>query len=512
MDAEAKAGMQAAVGPPKYTPIDRTQGRFTTLQVDDLIGPEHAARLIWKLVGRMDLKAFEKEIASREGGSGRSCWMPHPPIGLWIYGYTRGVAPARQLERMMDWEPGLRWLCGREIVNHHTLSDFRLQERERLQELLTKVLALLAAEDQVDFAVLLQDGTKIKAQASRQSFRRQATLEQHLSETQTCVEELDRRAAATDAAETNGGKRTKKEAALERAARERLARMNAALEELERRQAAADAGKRDDVRIGESESEARKMKQTNGGFDPSYNVQFVTEGKNGFVVGVAVSSEAAARQQLVETVAAAQTATGQVPQTVIADGGYASRDNVEQLAAQQIELIAPWKSDESREAGALATNGIAAAYAPSKFVPVEEGQSLRCPAGETLIQIGLGVSHGMPVQRYEGQREVCGRCAYKPQCCPSRTARRVERVVESEAMKQYHQRMAQPEAQQLYKKRSRIAEYVHMKIKSNWGLSRFRVRGLVKAGQEALWMAIAFNVQAMLTLRRQQAEVCLIAG
>jgi hypothetical protein len=86
--------------------------------------------------------------------------------------------------------------------------------------------------------------------------------------------------------------------------------------------------------------------------------------------------------------------------------------------------------------------------------------------------------------------------------------------VESEAMKQYHQRMAQPEAQQMYKKRSRIAEYVHMKIKSNcnWGLGRFRVRGLVKAGKEALWMAIAFNVQVMLTLRRQQAEVCLIAG
>jgi transposase len=512
MDGEAQAGKKAVMGPPKYTVIDRAQGRFTTLQVDDLIGPEHPARLIWELVGRMDLSAFEKGIASREGGSGRSCWMPQLLISLLIYGYTRGVASARQLERMMAWEPGLRWLGGMEIVNHHTLSDFRLQERERLQELLTKVLALLAAEDQVDFAVLLQDGTKIKAAASRQSFRRQATLEQHLREAQTCVEELDRRAAAADAAENNGNKRTKKEAALERATRERLARMNAAMEELERRQAAAAAGKRDDIRISESEAEARKMKQTNGGFDPSYNVQFVTEGKNGFVVGVAVSNEPADQRQLVEAVAAAQSATGQAPQTVIADGGYASRDNVEQLAAQQIELVAPWKNDESREAGALAANKIAVDYAPSKFVTVEEGQALRCPAGKTLIQIGMGVRHGVPVQRYEGQREVCGVCPHKPQCCPSREARRVERVVESEAMKQYYQRMAQPETQQLYKKRSRIAEYVHMKIKSDWGLGRFRVRGLVKAGKEALWMAIAFNVQVMLTLRRQQAGLGQIAS
>lgn len=512
MDTEAKPGVLEVVAPPKYTAIDRAQDRFATLRVDNLIGPEHPARLIWDIVGRLDLSDFEKSIVSREGGSGRSCWMPGLLISLWIYGYTRGVGSARQLERMMDFEPGMRWLCGMETVNHHTLSDFRMQKPEQLQQLLTKVLALLADEDQVDFAVLLQDGTKIKAQASRQSFRRRATLEQHLLEAQTCVEELDRRAAAADVMETKGGKRTKKEAALERVARERLARMNASMAELERRQSAVAPSKRDDIRISESECEARKMKQNNGGFDPSYNVQFVTEGKNGFVVGVTVSADPGDQKQLVEAVAVAQIATGQVPQTVIADGGYASRSNVEQLAAQQIELVAPWKKDESREAGALASNGIAAEYASSKFVVVEEGQSVRCPAGEILIQIGTVVHHGLTVQRYEGTREVCGACVHKAQCCPSREARRVEQVVESEAMKQYQQRMEQPVTQQLYKKRSRIAEYVHMKIKSVWRLDRFGVRGLVKAGKEALWMAIAFNVQLMLTLRRQQVEAGRIEG
>ena len=84
--------------------------------------------------------------------------------------------------------------------------------------------------------------------------------------------------------------------------------------------------------------------------------------------------------------------------------------------------------------------------------------------------------------------------------------------MESEEMKQYQQRMAQPATQQLYKKRSRIAEYVHMKIKSAWRLDRYGVRGLVKAGKEALWMAIAFNVQLMLTMRRQLVEAGRIEG
>jgi transposase len=481
-------------------------------QVDDLIGVEHPARLIWNLAGKMDLSDFEKEIASRKGGSGRSCWEPRLLISLWIYGYTRGVASARQLERMSETEPGIRWLCGMETVNHHTLSDFRVQAAERLEQLLTNVLAALAQEGLVNFGVLLQDGTKIKTQASRHSFHRSATLQRHRDEARAYVEELDRRAAAGQDGDAGSGNRTKKEAAMERAARERLARSQAAIDELQQRQAEAKPGERNDVRVSESECEARKMKQTNGGFDPSYNVQFVTEAKSGFVVAVSVGNESNDQHQLVDTIALAQTATGQAPQTVIADGGYASRENVEAMTAQQVELVAPWKSDESRAAGALACNGIAPEFAPSKFAVSEDGGSLRCPAGQTLIQIATGTHHGQKVLRYEADRSVCGACVYKPLCCPKRQARRVERTVESEAMTQYRQRMAQPETQQMYKMRSRIAEYVHMKLKGSWGVTRFRVKGLAKAGKEALWMAIAFNVQVMLTLRRQQGELSLMAG
>lgn len=260
---------QTAAASTKYVQIDRAQGMFTTLRVDELIVPEHPARLIWNLVGQMDLTVFEKDISSREGGAGRSCWMPHLLISVSIYGYTRGIASARQSERLVEWEPGLRWLCGMESIKRHTLSDFRLQERERLQELLTKILALWAAEGQVNFAVLLQDGTNIRTQAGRQSFRRQATLQKHLEEAQACVAELDRHAAAADAVETDGQNRTKQEAALERAARERLARMKAAIEELERRQALAKDGKQVEVRASQSEAESRKMKATvtrRGGF------------------------------------------------------------------------------------------------------------------------------------------------------------------------------------------------------------------------------------------------------
>ena len=60
--------------------------------------------------------------------------------------------------------------------------------------------------------------------------------------------------------------------------------MQAAKAELERRAAATTPARRADVRVSESEPEACKMKHAHGGFLPSYNLQLVTEGLNGFIV------------------------------------------------------------------------------------------------------------------------------------------------------------------------------------------------------------------------------------
>jgi hypothetical protein len=67
--------------------------------------------------------------------------------------------------------------------------------------------------------------------------------------------------------------------------------------------------------------------------------------------------------------------------------------------------------------------------------------------------------------------------------------------------------METAEAQQLYRRRSEVAEFPHMWWKGTWKWRRFSVRGLAKAAKEALWLAIAYNVQQWIRLRwRQQFE------
>jgi hypothetical protein len=168
-------------------------------------------------------------------------------------------------------------------------------------------------------------------------------------------------------------------------------------------------------------------------------------------------------------------------------------------------LITPWKNDASRQAGACTRNGIAAEFAPSAFRPQRGGKKLTCPAGKTLVVIGQKTHHGVRHNLFEARAADCARCRMQKQCCGGRGGpRRIERVVESAAMKQYLKRMQQPEVKKLYKKRCEIAEFPHLWAKAVKGWRRFSVRGVVKAGMEAIWVALAYNVTQWMRLRQSE--------
>jgi len=52
---------------------------------------------------------------------------------------------------------------------------------------------------------------------------------------------------------------------------------------------------------------------------------------------------------------------------VIADNGYATRENEEETAEREVELIVPWKDEASREAGACKRNGFEQEFRAAAF-------------------------------------------------------------------------------------------------------------------------------------------------
>lgn len=157
---------------PRCVDINRRQLVMRTIDLEELIGSDHPARALWQLTGELDLQEFYAPIKSLASGPGRSCFDPRLLICIWLYGYSRGIGSARELARQVEIDPGLQWLTGLDTINYHTLSDFRVEHKQGLDELFTQVLGVLLQQDLITLDRVTQDGTKIKAQASLGSFRR----------------------------------------------------------------------------------------------------------------------------------------------------------------------------------------------------------------------------------------------------------------------------------------------------------------------------------------------------
>jgi transposase len=274
-----------APGEPRLQAVNRQQMAWRAVDVEQLIAEDHPARAIWQLVGKLDLSAFYKGIGAVEGEAGRPALDPQLLISLWIYSYSEGVSSAREIARLCEFDPAYQWLTGLQPVNYHRLSDFRVGHREALDKLFTEVLGLLSAEGLVSLQRVMHDGTKIKACAGGDTFRREEKIRAHLEMARQQVREMG------DPQNEELSQRVAK--ARQRAARERQERLEQAekeLQELRARRSTAEAQR--EARVSETDPEARIMKQAGGGYAPAYNVQISTDAAQGIIVGVGLSQSA----------------------------------------------------------------------------------------------------------------------------------------------------------------------------------------------------------------------------
>jgi transposase len=279
--------------------INRQQLLLRPVEVEKLVDLDHPVRAIWELVGRLNLEPFYAEIESVEGAAGRPVWDPRLLISLWIYAYKDGVSSAREIARLCEYHPAYQWLTGLEVVNYHTLADFRINHKEALDELFIEVLGVLSHEGLITLERVMHDGTKVKACASSKSFHPKATLEDHLRLAREQVKQMG------DPESEELSQRVAK--ARERSLREKQQRLEEALKALEKIEASrSKASDKEKVRASSTDPEARIMLQANGAYGPAYNVQISTDAQSKISVGVGVTQASADAAELVRQEEAAQ--------------------------------------------------------------------------------------------------------------------------------------------------------------------------------------------------------------
>nr|WP_294564669.1 IS1182 family transposase [uncultured Rhodopila sp.] len=451
-DAAAVAALKPLPEKPKAAARvlqpNRQQIELRPSDLESLLAEGHRARIVWGYVERQNLAGLYAGIKAVEGGAGRPAIAPEILFALWLYATLEGVGSARGIARFTQSHDAYRWICGGVQVNHHTLADFRSLNGDFLDEMLTDNLASLMAAGVVKLQAVAQDGVRVRASAGAASFRREERLQGFLDTARQQVEALKRQIEDDPAAESR-----QRQAARERAAKEREARIAAALarhpemQEIKKRQ----GKKAGDARISTTDAEATVMKMGDGGFRPAYNVQYGTDVGSQIIVGVDVVTLGTDLAQMAPMVEQVVARCGQAPEEWLVDGGYPAHEQIDAVAGK--------------------TTVIAPVPQPKKKV---QDNAANSPSTNDADKVKKATSEAAPDPHVP-----------KPDDSPAVAAWRL--------------RMATDAAKIRYKDRAATAECVNA-LARNRGLLRLPVRGLKKVKSVALLFALAHNLMRIATL------------
>jgi transposase len=329
----------------RYRLIDRSV--VSAASLDEQLPEDHPVRALWDFACRADLCGFHRPVKAVEGHPGAPVLQAQLLFALWLWALCDGCGSARRLATLCRRDLPYQWLCGGLQPNYHTLADFFSGNGDALRETFIEHIAALRHNGLIDLSRLTLDGRKIPANASKDSYRREATLQKHLQQAREHVE-------AVLAEDRDGTRSAAKRAARQRGAQQRQRRLERALEQVKQRQRQRAATGRvaarpEEARASETDPDCCKMKMTDGGYRLAYNVETVASVEQGLIVAVAVSSQGSDNGQLAPLAATVQDDHGAKPQTMLADSGFSDEQDIEQLEGQGIAVLMPPKNEKKEK-------------------------------------------------------------------------------------------------------------------------------------------------------------------
>jgi transposase len=453
----AEQGMQQAVSPRDALPED------------DLVF------FLLDSIPQLDLAAFHQYYGQELRGQ--------PPfdvtmmVTLLVYAYAVGVCSSRKMAAACERNLAFRAIVGNAPPDFRTISDFRKIHQAAFRPLFLEVLRLAGELGMVKLGNLSTDGTKMGANASRHKAMSYGYMNKDMARLEAEIEQLLKQAEQLDAEQDAAlGSRRGDELPDELKRREdRLVKIREAKTRLEAEaQARAEAEQRhrddeqaqreaegrqrrgkqpgpidptpaDKAQTNFTDPEAKIMKQSNKGFDYSYNAQAVVDGAAQIIVAAEVTNQANDKQQGVPMARAAldNVATAGIERPKTADG-------------------TPTPIPNTADTGYFSEEAVAA---------------LEQMGMDPHVATGRQKHHEVPVPPVTGT--------------PSTAATAKEKM---------QHKLRSPTGKLLYAARKHIVEPVFGQIKSARGIRKFLLRGLEKVSAE--WQLICLTHNLLKIWRR----------
>jgi len=288
--------------------------------VRDELGEKHLCFFVRGVVERLDMSVFEQSY-SAEGGE---LYAPQLMLGVWLYAYALGITSARQVERRVVEDLAFRYLAGGERVDNWALSAFRRRHGRALNDAFTQVLEWAQSMGMVKLGRVAIDSTRIAASACRD----RVDTEQALRSTRAALRRQVRawqKAADRDDQEPGG---------MEVA----IGELNQALAEMPRRM---ERLKKSGLKkLSRSDEDARFLRQRGDTFVLGYTGEIAVSDDH-LIVAQRVTQNAADNGSLGPMLDQVKQRCGAPPGAALADSGFFSVANLEQMEEQKIDAYLP---------------------------------------------------------------------------------------------------------------------------------------------------------------------------
>ena len=458
-----------------YRMWDAQQGGQQAVTPGGILPEDDLVFFLLDAVPQLDLSAFHQHYAHEMRGQ--------PPfdvtmmVTLLTYAYSVGVCSSRKIAAACERNLAFRAIVADTPPDFRTISDFRKIHQAAFKFLFIEVLRLAGEMGLVKLGNLSTDGTKMKANASRHKAMSCGYMIKDIARLEAEIEQLLKQAEEADAEQDAalGSRRGDELPAELKRRQDRLVKIREAKARLESEaaaKAAEEQGRRDSeqaqrevegrqrrgkeparvdptpedkAQTNFTDAEAKIMKQSNKGFDYSYNAQAVVDGQEQIIVAAEVTAAANDKQQGVPL-------------------GQAALNN---LAAAGIER--PKASDGTP---VPIPNTADSGYFSEKAVEALEKMGL-----DPYIATGRQKHNDAPVPTVEG-----------------------EPAITASAQEKMQHKLRTATGKLLYAARKHIVEPVFGQIKSARGIRRFLLRGLEKVSAE--WQLICLTHNLLKVWRR----------
>lgn len=318
----------------------------------DWVGEEELVPFIRNLVLEdLDLSEIVNQYQEERG------YPPFHPVmmtALLLYSYCSAIYSSRRIARACQQRVDFLALTGMQKPDHRTVNLFRQRHLEALTGLFTQVLMLCERAGLVKLGHVALDGTKIRANASKQKSMTYATMKKSEDRLKTEIDrwfaEADRIDRAEDAlyGEDKAGDELPEWVANKQ---ERLKRIRQAKAELEAEARAAAEEEPDPNKTGHkakptgipsekqqrnlTDSESRLMKSGDG-FLQAYNAQAAVDSYRQVIVAQTLNNNGSDMHQMIPLLQQIRSNVGRQAQEVSADSGYCSALNLKALKKRHI--------------------------------------------------------------------------------------------------------------------------------------------------------------------------------